>query len=188
MDVLAGRQQFKRLKEEIPRLSRQARPPLAAACVSRIMPILSNHFGNTELFERALNLCWCFAAGEPVDVAVNKEVFAECDAKVDLLNADDQRGCTLAAVNTVIYALRSTYEPEAENSFDPTLQAQDAARGDASDDKESDAHLVEEADWQMKALDLISKTPPPYAKTWFREIDIEPKLNRKASNEPARAR
>ena len=58
---------------------------------------------------------------------------------------------------------------------DAALNARDAARGDASDDYESDAHLVEEANWQMKALDLINKTAPAYAETWFKEIDTEPK-------------
>ena len=77
--------------------------------------------------------------------------------------------------SAVIFALRSTYEPQAKIPTDGALQAHEAARGDTSNDAESDAHLVEEADWQMKALDLISKTPPPYSKTWFKEIDVEPK-------------
>lgn len=175
MDVRAGRDQFKRLKEEIPGLSRQARTALAAACATRTSPILFNHFGKKEPFETALDLCWRFAAGQPLEATLTKAAFDECKAKVDLLYEDDERGCTLCALNAVMYALRSTYEPQAENAFDAALQARDAARGDASDSRESDAHLVEEANWQMKALDLINKTPPPYAKTWFQEIDIEPK-------------
>lgn len=174
MDVSGGYLQLKRLDEEIPRLSRQARTALAAACATRTVPILFNHFGTTEPFEMALDLCWRFAAGEHLDAALSGAAFAKCNAKADLLYEADERGCTLCALNAVIYTLRSTYEPEARIPADAALQAQAAARGDASDDRESDAHLVEEANWQMKALDLIGETAPPYTRTWFKEIDAEP--------------
>jgi hypothetical protein len=175
VDVRAGKQQFHRLKEEIPELSRQARTAFATACATRTSPILFNHFGKREPFEAALDLCWRFAAGETLEASLTKAAFDECKAKVDLLYQDDERGCTLCALNSVMFALRSTYEPQAENAFDAALQSRDAARGDASDSGDRDAHLVEEADWQMEALDLIRKTTPPYAKTWFQEIDVEPK-------------
>jgi hypothetical protein len=176
MDVSAGYQQLKRLEEEVPRLSRQARTALAAACATRTLPILSNCFADsTQQFRQALELCWQAAGGAPVDVDLNKKILKECNLLLDQLYEDDDTGAPVCALNAVMYALRSTYEPQAKNASDAALQAHAAARGDASDDEDSDAHLVEEANWQMKALDLISKMPPPYAKTWFREIDIEPK-------------
>jgi hypothetical protein len=169
-----GYLQLKRLDAELPLLSRPARTALAAACATRTLPILFNYFGDTELCERALELCWRFAADEPLDAPHNERVSAECEELVNELYDDDERGCNLWALNAVIFALDSTFKPEPRVAADAVLQARDASTGDAIDDADSDARVIEEADWQMKALDLISTLRPPFTRTWFKEIDTEP--------------
>jgi hypothetical protein len=173
--VAPGYNQLKRIDEEVPRLNRMQRTSFAAACAARTEPILFNYFGQETkpLFARALELCWLHASGEELDSGEVSAILERCEALVAELYEDDETGSTLGALNAVIFALESTRQPESKMAADAALQAQYAARGDAADQTDSDARLLEEANWQMRALDLVSRAEQPKP-AMFASIDAEP--------------
>lgn len=166
-----GYDERKRFDEEVPKLTQKQRCALAAACAQRVMPILAAYLSDMKVFESAIDLAWRFATDEGFDEGAADLVLAECEQVVATLYEDEETGATLRAANAAIFALRSARIPEARQTTAGMSDATDAT--DWNQDPEGDLHIQEEANWQMRALDVALNTPIP-RRDMFQSIDAEP--------------
>lgn len=166
----AGYREQKRIEAELPKLSPRQRCAFAAACAGRVLPVVRDYLTQDTSCESAVEMTWQFACGEAFDPVAAKNLLDELEEVVEELHDDDETGATLHAVNAAIFALESTVEPESEPAYIASCEAQDAADGDLD---EGELHLQEEANWQIRALDLTLKVPHP-TRRMYSSIDVEP--------------
>ena len=166
-----GYHERKRIAEELPRLSRRRRAAFAAGCAERVLPIVQNYFGQSEVGDRALRLTWRYALGETVDGADVDAVIKEGEDRVGDLYEAEETGATLRALNAVIFALESTRKLECGVAQRAASEAQGAAGSDTG--KSGDLYIQEEADWQMAALEMTIATEAP-TRDMFKRIAVEP--------------
>ena len=160
-DVPSGYYQMKRIEELLPGLSQRQRSAFAAACAERVFPLLENDLADSSLCKSAIELAWRFAAGAPLDDKEAQDVAERCEGLVAELYEDDEKGATLSAVNAAIYALMSARKLEAKFAEAAAADAQGAAETDTIDRAVRGQYCEEEAEWQMRALDLAIATPAP---------------------------
>lgn len=172
-DMPSGYHQRNRVSEVLPQLSQRQRTAFAAGCAERVMPVLENYLGDNSLCETAIDLAWRFAAGATLDDKEAQGVADRCEELVAELYDDDERGATLSAANAAIFALESARKPESKFAEAAAADAQGAAETDNVDRALRDQYLEEEADWQMKALNLTIAMPAP-SRDMFAPIDGEP--------------
>jgi hypothetical protein len=166
----AGYNEQKRIEAELPKLSQQQRCAFAAACAGRVLPVVKDYLTQDTLCESAVEMTWQFACGGAFDPKAAQKLLDDLEGVVEELHDDDETGATLHAVNAAIFALESTVKPESEPAYIASCEAQDAADGDMDD---GELHIQEEANWQIRALDLTPRFPVP-ARDMYSSIDVEP--------------
>jgi hypothetical protein len=149
-----GYHERKRIHEHLPKLSPRQRSAFAAACAEHVLPVLEKYQGPGSPCVRAIDVAWQFAGGLQPDAMELERIAADCEGLVAELYEADETGATLRAANAAIFALESVRKPESSIAEDAASEAQGAADSDAG--AAGDAYIQEEADWQIRALDLVS--------------------------------
>lgn len=161
---------MQRIRRELPALSPQVRTAFAAAAAERTLPIVKKQFGDTETCDKALEVAWRFVEGESIDEDEVKALVDEIDAMVDELYEADEVGHRLYALNAISHAMESTITPESEMAEDAAIDAQSAA--DIGAGKIGETYIEEEANWQMRALDIALEAKQP-SRNLFRSLPTE---------------
>jgi hypothetical protein len=141
-----------RLEETLPKMSPRARAAFVAGTVERILPVLAAHFDKPDAGVDALELVWRSALGDAVPEGEIADARAALETMTDALHDSDDVGAPLRAALALDGALASLQDPDAQLAADAATEAQYAAHLD--DAEQGDAFVQEEADWQMRALEL----------------------------------
>ena len=180
-------QEIDRIDEELPRLSRRQRTAFATACAERVLPVFERYRPDDDYCRRALTMAWRFVENEALDAEEVDELSDEGEELVDQLHAQDETGATLRAANAAIFALGSVRQKESTLAAEAATEASSAAFHDDID--HADDYAQEEAEWQMRALDLAITVAAPTRSTFVALIADEPEwlraLRKAESESPA---
>jgi hypothetical protein len=126
-----------------------------------VFPLLENDLADSSLCKGAIELAWRFAAGAPLGDKEAQDVADRCEELVAELYDDDERGATMSAVNAAVFALDAARKSESKFAEAAAAEALDAAETDTIDRAVRGQYCEEEAEWQIRALDLTIATPAP---------------------------
>jgi hypothetical protein len=104
----------------------------------------------------AIELAWRFAMGEPPAGEDLREVDDACEAQIDELYDSDDTGYPMYSLKSMIGALHSVTDATTNAALDAAFCAQDAAL--CADFENKDAAELEEANWQLRALDTAASS------------------------------
>jgi hypothetical protein len=166
-----GYEARQRIRQQLPLLPARARAALLANCAERVLPVLQNYWGRLAPFDKAIELTWAFALDHPVQDEDIASAVAACDKSTQELYDDDETGATLRAANAVYWAVKSIQDPQPLAWEQSMSEAQGAA--DIDDPKRGDTFIAEEAEWQIKALDIVASAKVPF-REMFDSIKSEP--------------
>jgi hypothetical protein len=145
------------LRARLPHLSRQQRAAFAAACAERLLPLYQFFFRKPQRCVEAIDLAWRFAMGEAVNEADVRAVDDACEALVHRLYEKDDTDYPLYVVKSMIGALHSIRSTTVDAALEAAFNAEDAAnRADVEHRDSADSPMLEEATWQLMALDVAA--------------------------------
>ncbi len=151
-----GELQWDRITAELPRFSRRQRAAFAAGCADRVLPVAIAHVGKPRPCRDAVDLTWRFAEGEAVS---KKEVAAltkECQDIIDQMGDEEDDGGGASPAQEAIMCTAYALDTVTSRDCEAAEGAADCATSTAQmDDKDCDAHIEEEATWQVLALDVV---------------------------------
>jgi hypothetical protein len=154
-----GIREHQLIGEEVPGLPRRSRVAFAAGCVERVLPIVAFYDNDPNGGRNAVELGWRFALGEDVPEPEIEAELKKCEQWLEALDDDDNDGFMFHAVHAVKCLLRSLREPEAAIA---QLAASEARYSTNLDDPVLGGGFIqEEAEWQVRALDVARTVTPP---------------------------
>ena len=164
---LPGEKEAARIREGLPGLPERSRVAFAAGCVERVLPIVAFYDNDPNGGRNAVELGWRFALGEDVPEAEIEIELKQCAEWMDALDEDDNDGFMFHAVHAVTCLLRALREPE---SAVVELAVSKARYSTNLDDPDLGGGFVqEEAEWQLRALDIARTVTPP-ARDMFAQL------------------
>jgi hypothetical protein len=170
-----GSKEGELLSARLPKLSRQQRAAFAAACAERLLPLYHYFFRKPQRCIEAIDLAWRFAMGETLNEADMRAVDDACEALVDRLYEKDDTDYPLYTVKSMIGALHSVNSTTANAAEEAAFNAQDAAkRADFEHRNSPDPPMLEEALWQLKALD-VAASADRITRDLFSQLPSNPK-------------
>lgn len=142
------------LRESLSKLSPQQRAAFSAACAERVLPLHLFFFGKPQRCVDAIDLAWRFAMGEAPNEAELRNVDAACEELVGELYDSDDTDYPMYSLKSMIGALHSIGSTNADAALEAAFNAEDAAN--SADFEHQDAPMLEEAEWQLKAVDAVT--------------------------------
>jgi len=152
----AGQQEMQVLRARLPPLSPQQRAAFAAATAERVLPAYLHFFNGRTRCVDAIDLAWRFAMGGTPDAQDLREVDDACEAQIGELYDSDDTDYPMHALNSMIGALHSATDATESAALGAAFNAQDAAR--SADIDHQDSAVLEEAGWQLSALDTVASS------------------------------
>lgn len=155
-DAFPGQTELRLLNANLPHLSLRQRVAFAVACAERVLPLAVDPLGKPWPCREAVDLAWRFAEGDAVSSIEVRAVSDACQLIIDQLYDEDELGYPLEAVRCAASALDTVTSGEWETALNA---AEDALAAAQIDDEDCDAHIAEEAKWQILALEVVKSAP-----------------------------
>jgi hypothetical protein len=152
-----GYNEMQSLRARLPALSPLQRAAFAAASAERVLPLYLYFFNGPSRCVDAVELAWRFAMGDRPDDHDVQEVDDACEAQIGELYDSDDTDYPMYSVKSLLGALHSVKDATEGAALDAAFNAQDAAR--SADVEHRDPAVLEEATWQLRALDALAASP-----------------------------